>query len=351
MPKNCQIKKSIFGTAPNGEKVFLYTLTGNNGLIAKIISLGGILKELHVPDNNGNYANVVLGFDNIAAYLEENIYAGAIVGRIAGRLTKGKLKIGEKTYRLPQNEGETHLHGGVKGLDKRLWEALIVQTIDGEALKLSYHSPDGEEGYPGNLDITVTYSLTPENGIRIDFEARTDKPTALCPTNHTYFNLAGEGIGNICNHIVRIASDLIVEVGQDFLPTGNFKDVTFGINDFREPAPIAQVLQRDSQQAHGDFYILKDSNGILRKVASVDEPKNGRLMEVFTNTLGLQFYTGSFLGTKAKGKSGAAYGKYAGVCLECQRFPNAQNHAGLKSIILVPEERFYQSTEYRFPIS
>ena len=348
MSTDCKIEKTLFGNGPNGENVHCYTLARKKGLIAKVIDFGGILTELHVPDANGNYTDVVLGFDNVGSYLEENIYAGAIVGRTAGRITNGRFKINNKTYLLPQNEGTTHLHGGKEGFDKKLWDAEIVKMEGHEALKLSYYSLDGEEGYPGNVHITVTYSLTSDNGIRIDFEARTDRTTPLCPTSHAYFNLGGEGSGDILGHILQINSDEIIEVNQKFLPTGRIKKTVVGQNDYRNPVPVSQMVLRGKGHVHGGMYLLKGNKGILTKVASLSEPKSGRTMYVYTTAPYLQLYTGSFLNTVSKGKSGETYGKFAGMCMECQGFSDALNHNGFESILVHPNKPFWQTVEYRF---
>lgn len=346
---NNKIEKSEFDITPEGEKVHCYTLSRKGGLVAKILNFGGILTELHVPDSKGKYVDVVLGFNDVDTYLKENIYAGTIIGRIAGRVAKGELRIDDKTYWLAQNEGTTHLHGGIEGFDKKLWDAKIVTKDGDEALKLSYYSQDGEEGYPGNMDISVTYSLTEKDGIRIDFEAEMDCPTPICMTNHSYFNLGGEGVGDINAHIIQINSGSIVEVDQNFLPTGKVKKVIPGISDFRKPSKIESML-KSIDRFHGAMYVL-DSVNDWGKAASIYEPKSGRTMNVYTNAPGMQLYTGLFLDTISAGKSGKGYKAFAGVCFECQGFPCAFDHKSLKTIALLPGKRFKQSTEYRFPIN
>ncbi|WP_223551882.1 aldose epimerase family protein [Aestuariivivens sp. NBU2969] len=347
MNLECKIKKSKFGQSPAGDLIYCYELKHANGLIAKVINFGGILTELYVPDKFGKYANVVLGFQDVHSYLKENIYAGAIIGRVAGRLTKGKFNDGKKTYQLTQNEGETHLHGGIKGFDKSLWGSKIVTKNKSEVLELTYHSPNGEEGYPGNVSMKVTYSLTKENGIRIEYEATTDELTPLCPTNHSYFNLAGEGKGTILNHLLTIDSELIAEVDQNYLPTGNLKKTVADITDYKKAAPIERMA-KIATYAHGEMYLLDNFTKDLKKVASLQEPKSGRTMNVFTDAIGMQLYTGLFLNTTSKGRSGAAYKPFSGVCFECQGFSDAPNHKTFASIFLHPDECFKQVTEYRF---
>ena len=351
MNLKCTIEKSYFGLTPTGNPVYEYTLKHKNGLLAKVINFGGILTELNVADRYGNHSNVVLGFQDVKSYLKENIYAGAIVGRIAGRLAKGKYRFKDKEYQLTQNEGETHLHGGAKGLDKRIWNAKIVMIDDCEVLELKYFSREGEEGYPGNLNIKVTYSLTDKKGIRIDYEAESDKLCPVCLTNHTYFNLLGEGVRNISNHRIQINSDAVIEVGENYLPTGKIKKVDAHYNDFRKPDFLTKMTKSTlDKNSHGALYILKNNGKDVIRVASVLEPESGRIMKVFTNTPYMQLYTGLFLNTKSLGRSGNTYGKFSGFCMECQGFSDAPNHEIFNPIWLLPGENFRQSTEYRFKV-
>ncbi|MDN5210862.1 aldose epimerase family protein [Fulvivirgaceae bacterium BMA12] len=343
----CTVEKSIFGKTPQGEVVRSFLLRHKNGLAAKVLDFGGILNALYIKDPDGNAVDVVLGFEDVRAYLKEDIYAGALVGRIAGRLSNGRFTMQGKTYQLPQNEGSTHLHGGVRGFDKRLWEAKIRRKGKHEALELTLHSPNGEEGYPGNLDVTVTYSLSDENGIRIDMEAKTDHPTPFCPTSHAYFNLAGEGVGDICDHILQIDADTITEMGASFLPTGNMVKTTPGINDFTQAAPVRKIV-KSSDQVHGAMYKLNASSDGHQRKAMLQDQASGRTMHVYTNAPGIQLYTGSGLNTRTRGKSGVSYGPFAGICLECQGFSDAPHHPQFEPIWLYPNEPFFQYVEYRF---
>lgn len=347
MVSKCKINKAEFGFAPGNGKTYCFTLSRDGGLLAKVINFGAIITELHVPDSKGDYADVVLGFNNIETYLTENIYAGAIVGRIAGRLSKGRFSHDGKTYQLTQNEKTNHLHGGTIGLDKRIWEPEILNIGEDEALKLTYHSPHGEEGYPGNLSISVIYSLTPDNGLRIDIEAITDKATPFCPTNHTYFNLSGEASGTTENHLLQIDSDLVVEISENFLPSGKINKVTPLENDFRKLAYLADRLEK-LHQSHGDLYLLKKTGDSPVKVAEVRDTHSGRRMEVYTNSTCLQLYTGVGLDTNTPGKSGKKYNKFFGICLECQEIADAPNHRNFKPNFINPEDKFHQITEYRF---
>lgn len=347
MDKKCKIIKSEYGFTPKNEKVYCFTLSVRKGLTAKIINLGGILTELHVPDSFGNYEDVVLGFNNLETYLDENIYAGAIVGRIAGRLTNGKFNLNGKSYQLTRNEQFTHLHGGNKGLDKKLWEPEIIKIDGNEALMLRYQSPEWEEGYPGNLDISVVYSLTPENGLCIKIEAVTDHVTPFCPTNHSYFNLAGKASKIVVDHLIQIDSELIAEVNEDFLPTGKIKPVEPLLNDFRQAVRLGDRVKK-LYKSHGDLYLLKPSGNRQVKIANLLEPYSGRNMEIYTTASCLQFYTGTGLQTNGVGKTGHQYGKFAGVCFECQEFADAPNHKNFKSNFIYPNKVFGQTTEYRF---
>ncbi len=345
MNSKTSIVETSFGRTPSGEQVSLFIISRRDGLKACITNFGGIVTELHTKDQYGNYEDVVLGFDNIETYLEENIYAGAIVGRIAGRLTNGQLRIRNKTYQLPQNEGQNHLHGGIEGLDKKVWEAEIIESNEGQSLKLVLLSPDGEEGYPGNLHVEVEYSLTSKNGLRIYFKATTDQPTPVCLTNHSYFNLAGAGNGNVLDHQIAIDSQAIVEVDQNMIPTGKMLNVASTSNDLRKPVCLGDIVE-DIHLSHGANYIT-EGDGECHKVAELVHPNSGRRMEVWSTTSSIQLYTGRYLNTK-KGKAGKNYKKFSGLCLECQGFSDAPNHDTFKSIILNPEEEFTQSVEYRF---
>ncbi|MFS4466498.1 aldose epimerase family protein [Maribacter sp. 2210JD10-5] len=331
--------------APFGNTaIHFFTLTRKNGITAKISNFGSTLMELHVPDSDGKMRDVVLGFKDLETYLKENIYAGAIVGRIAGRLNQGRFFLDGKVYQLTQNEGSNHLHGGHTGFDKQIWDYKIIETASGKALELRHKSPHGSEGYPGNLKVTVRYILTDENGLQIKINATTDRPTPFCPTEHSYFNLSAEA--DIKKHRLKIESDEVVEVNTLMLPTGKINKVSKGINNFGQAALLGvrlPLLHRN----HGDNY-LTHTSGAFKKVAQVSA--ENRSMEVWTTAPHLQLYTGSGLHTTASGKSGSPYRAHAGLCLECQGLADAPNHNAFASIILRPDENFEQVTEYRFGV-
>ncbi len=345
MTLSTSIEISDFGTSPYGDNAQLFTLKRQGGLTVSITNFGGITTEIKVPDNEGNNLDVVLGFNTIDEYVNENIYAGAIVGRIAGRVTGSRYVAEGKTYQLSNNYADYHVHGGNKGLDKRLWRAEVIMFENDNALQLSYFSPDGEEGYHGNVNVTVLFRLTNEGGLRMNFEATTDKPTPLCLTNHSYFNLSGAATA--IDHIIQIDADSVIEVSEMLLPTGNIKAVEINGNDFRTAAPLGERLPF-LYLNHGDNYLLENNDGSFKKVARISSGDGKRNMLVFTSAPNLQLYTGVGLNTGTLGKMGLPYKKYAGICLECQGFSDAVNHKGFKSIILQPGEIYKQSTEYRF---
>jgi len=339
------IEQSDFGSTLYGDKAQLFTLQRKGGLIACITNFGGIITQLQVPDKQNNYFDVVLGFNSIDEYIRENIYAGAIVGRISGRVTGSGYTVDEKAHSLTNNYADYHVHGGTRGFDKQLWKAEIIKSEnDDNVLQLSYFSADGEEGYPGNVNVTVVYSLTKEGGLRIDFKATTDKATPISLTNHSYFNLSGEATTE--GHIIQIDADRVIEVNEMLLPTGNIQAVEKTSNDFRDAALLRERLPLLFLQ-HGDNYLLQN-NGSFNKVARISSGDGKRNIQVFTTAPNLQFYTGAELNTTALGKKGLQYKKYAGICFECQGFSDAMNHKGFKSILLEPGDIFEQSTEYRF---
>lgn len=342
-----KIEVSHFDRSVKNREALLFTLRNSSGLEASVTNFGGIIQSIKVPDRNGVPSDVVLGFNSIEDYLKENIYAGATVGRIAGRLSNGMFSIGNKGYRVIQNEGTNHLHGGVSAMDKQIWNHEVIHRNGVEMLKLSYFSPHKEEGYPGNVGISTFYSLTEQNGIKIEFEAMTDQPTPLCLTNHSYFNLAGEGNEDITNHELWIAASGYHETDDHLSFLGRRKSVD-GANDFRTSQLLSARVQA-LKQSHGDMY-LNENKGQFNKVAEVTEGSSGRVMEVFTTQTCTQFYTGKYLNTRAAGKSGRPYTAFSGLCLECQGFPDSPNHEGFASIILHPNEIYQETTEYRFSV-
>jgi aldose 1-epimerase len=350
------IEKTDFGKLPDGTAIDLYTLVNAKGMTAKIITYGGILTELHVPDRNGKLGDVVLGFDSPEGYLAGHPYFGAIVGRVANRIAKGKFTLDGKTYALATNNGPNSLHGGNKGFDKVVWKAKPHHINGGVGLQLDYVSPDGEEGYPGDLKAQVTYTLTNDNELTIAYHATTDKPTIVNLSNHSYFNLAGLASGDILNHEVMLTADKYTPVDDTLIPTGEIRSVRGTPLDFTSPKTIGSHIGELPASIGGYDHNLVLPSPVGRGarfrsvplVARIREPKTGRVMEMFTTEPGVQFYTGNFLDGKIKGKGGVAYQKHQAFCLEAQHFPDSINHPNFPSVVLRPGETYEQTTSYEF---
>lgn len=347
------VKKSAFGKTKDGEPVDLYVLSNANGMEVAVTNYGGILVSVKAPDRSGKLADVVLGFDSLAGYLGNEPYFGAIVGRYGNRIAMGRFTLDGHEYHLAQNDGTNSLHGGVRGFDKRVWSAKEVSENGVPAVQLSYVSKDGEEGYPGNLSATVTYTLTEKNELKIDYGATTDKPTVLNLTNHSYFNLAGAGSGDILSHVVTIHADRFTPVDASLIPTGKLESVAGTPLDFRKPTAIGARINADNEQirlGHGydhNFVLNRKGTGLV-PAARVVEPSSGRVLEVLTTQPGLQFYTGNFLDGTIHGKGGKAYGRRSGFCMETQHFPDSPNRPEFPSVVLRPGERFASTTVFRF---
>ncbi|MEK6480714.1 aldose epimerase family protein [Catalinimonas sp. 4WD22] len=346
------IPKESFGTGPNGEAVDIYTLTNQDGMEAKITNYGGIVTSLKVKDADGNLDDVVLGFDNLQAYVDNNPYFGALVGRYGNRIAKGKFTIDGTTYQLDTNNMGNHLHGGLKGFDKVVWSAESQQSEDGQQLVLTYTSPDGDQGYPGKLETKVTYTLTNDNVLRIEYEATTDKKTVVNLTNHSYFNLTGDPTQTVLNHEVMINADQFIPVDETLIPTGELAAVAGTPFDFSELKPIGQQIDEDSNEQikYGmgyDHCWVLDKEG-MGLAARVHEPTTGRVMEVYTTEPGVQFYTGNFLNGSVTGKEGITYAKRTAFCLETEHFPDSPNQPNFPSVELAPGETYSTTTEYRF---
>ena len=335
-----------------GETVELFTLRNGQGVTATIMGWGGIVVSLTAPDREGRFADIVLGFDTLEPYLKPHPYFGALVGRYGNRIAKGEFRLDGNVYHLPKNNGENTLHGGNESFGKKLWSIREVPAADGAALELVYTSPDGEEGFPGTLKTKVTYTLTEASELRIDYEATTDKPTVLNLTNHSYFNLAGPGSGDILGHVLRIDADRFTPVGKGLIPTGEVRSVAGTPFDFRTPTPIgARIDAPDPQLQLGGGYdhnfVLNGEAGKLRLVVRVSEPRSGRVLEVLTTEPGVQLYTGNFLDGSVVGKGGKAYARRTGFCLETQHFPDSPNQAAFPSTVLRPGATFRSTTVYR----
>ncbi|MCD6116600.1 galactose mutarotase [bacterium] len=351
--KKATIKKNYFGVLSNGEKVDIYYMKNTKGIELKIMNYGGAIVSAIVPDKNGNFADIVLGHDSFQGYLKANPYFGAIVGRYANRIAKGKFTLNGKVYTLATNNGQNHLHGGIKGFDKRIWNATPLITPNGVALKLSYLSKNGEEGYPGNLNVVVTYTLNNNNELRINYSASTDQTTIVNLTNHTYWNLAENG--DILNHRIMINADKFTPVDSTLIPTGEIKSVYGTPFDFRKFRPIGDQINADNIQlkyANGGYdlnWVLnKDEHGSLSLAARVTEPISGRVLEVWTTEPGLQFYSGNFLDGSITGKNGQIYKKHTAFALEAQHFPDSPNHPNFPSVVLKPGQEYKQTTIYKF---
>jgi aldose 1-epimerase len=344
------VQKAPFGKTKEGVAVEIYTLKNKNGMVAKVATYGATLTELLVPDKTGALVNVVLGYDSIDPYLAGVPYFGSTIGRIGNRIAKGTFTLNGKTYKLATNDGPNHLHGGVKGFDKVVWTA--EPAAGGQAVKFGYHSPDGEEGYPGNLDATVTYTLTDANELHIDYTAKTDKATPINLTNHAYFNLAGEGSGTILDHVLMINADQMTPVDSTLIPTGKLDPVKGTVFDFTTPTAIGARIEKvpgGPPVGYDHNYVLRTSTGAgLALAARVTEPKHGLTMEVKTTEPGLQFYSGNFLDGTLKNRKGVPYVKHAALCLETQHYPDSVNHANFPSTILEPGKLYKTSTVYAF---
>ena len=342
------VTKADFGKLDDGTKIELYTLTNKNGIVAKIMTYGAILTELHTPDTSGKMGDIVLGFDNLAAYQKGHPYFGAIAGRVANRIAKGRFSLDGKDYVLVANNGPNHLHGGLHGFDKQVWKAKEVRSGDGPAIALTYRSLEGEEGYPGDLDVTVTYTLTNKNALRIDYTATTSRATPVNLTNHSYFNLAGKG--DVLGYIAQFNATKYTPVDDTLIPTGEIAPVAGTPFDFTVPHPIGDHIRETTGDPKGyDHNLIVENSGAgLTFAARVTEPKSGRVLEMYTTEPAFQFYTGNFLDGSLTGKNNTVYDRNTGFCLEAQHYPDSINKPQFPSVVLHPRETYHQTTEYRF---
>lgn len=346
------VTTSSFGTLPDNTAVTLYTLRNKNGVEMKVMNYGGIIVSIKTPDKQGNLADVVLGFDSLSHYVKGNPYFGALIGRYGNRIARGKFSIDETAYTLATNNRPNHLHGGIKGFDKVFWNIEVLP--DSSSLKLTYTSKDGEEGYPGTLNVEVIYTLTDNNEVKIDYTATTDKKTVVNLTNHTYFNLTGNLTNDILGHQLTLNADQFLPVDRALIPTGELKAVAGTPFDFTSPTVVGtRINDKDEQLGFGKGYdhcwVLKDyAQGTVRKVAELYEPQSGRVMEVSTDEPGIQFYSGNFLDGMLKGKGGEIIKFRTGLCLETQHFPDSPNKPAFPSVLLSPGETYKTSTVYKF---
>jgi len=346
-----RIQKQAFGKTADGQAVDIYTLTNARGMEARITNYGGVVVSLKAPDRSGKMDDVTLGYENLDGYLTDKRFFGGIIGRYGNRIAKGKFSLNGQTYTLVTNNGENHLHGGTKGFDKQIWQATEINDPKNPGLKLTYLSKDGEEGYPGNLSVTVVYTLTNDNELKIEYGATTDKDTVVNLTNHSYFNLAGKG--TILNHEVMLNADKFTPTDKGAIPTGEQRAVKGTPMDFTQATAIgARINQEDEQLKFGTGYdhnwVLNSSGGTLALAARVTESSSGRVMEVWTTEPGIQFYTGNFLDGTVTGKGGQAYQQRSGFCLETQHFPDSPNKPAFPSTVLKPGQKYATTTVYKF---
>jgi aldose 1-epimerase len=347
------ITKADFGKTPDGQTVEIYTLKNANGAEARILTYGGIVQSLSMPDKNGKFDDVVLGYDNLQGYIDKTPYFGALIGRYGNRIGGAKFTLEGKTYTLATNNGPNSLHGGVVGFDKVVWTARPMLTSHGPALILTYVSLDGEEGFPGSLQVKAIYTLTEDNALKVEFTAQTDQPTIVNLTHHSYFNLAGQGNGDILGHVMYINADKTTPVDSTLIPTGEMADVTGTPFDFRKPTPIgARINDPNPVLQYGPGYdhnwVINKPLGLYDLQARVVEPTSGRVMEVWSDEPGLQFYAGNFLDGTIKGKGGVVYQKRTGFCLEPQHYPDSPNKPNFPSVVLLPGQTFHNTIVYKF---
>lgn len=347
-----KVESSVFGKLADGTEIKIYSLSNSKGMVAKVTDYGAILTELWVPDRNGKAGNVVLGFDNLDRYVKGHPFFGATTGRVANRIAKGKFTLEGKDYTLAVNNGPNHLHGGVKGFDKRVWQSRVMRGLSREAsVEFTYTSPDGEEGYPGELKTTVVYTLTDDNELRIDYTATTDAPTIVNLTNHSYFNL-GES-GSILDHVLTINADRYTATDATLIPTGELAPVQGTGLDFTAPHRIGERISgyMDFAKGYDHNFVLNSGGKAYSMAAKVEEPKSGRVMETWTTEPGIQLYCGNHLDGSLTGVGGVVYKQHTGFCLETQHFPDSVNQPAFPSVVLRPGQKFKSTTAYRFRTS
>jgi aldose 1-epimerase len=347
-----KIDKDAFGVTPDGQSVDLYTLRNAKGAEATIMTYGGTVTSLKVPDRNGTIGDVVLGYDHLGGYITNSPFFGCLVGRYGNRIAKGRFTLDGTTYTLATNNPPNNLHGGPVGFDKRVWKVVKADVgPHGPRLELAYLSKDGEEGFPGNLEVTAAYTLTDDNALRVDYTARTDEATVCNLTQHSYFNLAGKG--DILGHIVWIDADTFTPVDSTLIPTGELRPVDGTPFDFRKPTPVGLRINNDDEQLK--FGTGYDHNWVINKpmrklglMARVMEPTSGRVMEVWSTEPGVQFYTGNSLDGSITGKGGRVYQRRNGLCFEPQHYPDSPNHPQFPSAELDPGQTYKNTIIYKF---
>jgi aldose 1-epimerase len=348
-----QVTRQPFGKTKEGVEVSLFTLRNAHGAEARISNYGGIVVSMKVPDRNGKLGDVVLGYDTLDGYLKETPYFGALIGRYGNRIARGRFTLDGQVYTLATNNYPNALHGGVKGFDKVVWQPTIVASPDGPSLKLTYVSKDGEEGYPGNLSVTVVYTLLEDDALRVDYTATTDKETVVNLTQHSYFNLAGKG--DILGHVVMMPAEKFTPVDSTLIPTGELRPVAGTPFDFRTPTAIgARINQDDEQLKFGKGYdhnwVFNKQTGELTQMARVYEPTTGRVLEVYSTEPGLQFYSGNFLDGTITGKGGWVYQFRNAFCMEPQHFPDSPNKPEFPTVVLKPGQTYKNLIIYKFSV-
>ena len=341
------IEEAPYGYLADGRPVDIYTLTNAKGMRVRLINYGATTVSIEAPDKDGKVSDVTLGYETLEGWLTSTSYFGATVGRYANRIAEGKFTLDGQTYTLATNNGENHLHGGIQGFNKVLWNAETVRTADAVGVKFTYLSKDGEEGYPGNLRVTALYTLTDDNEFKVEFSATTDKPTVVNLAHHTYWNLAGPAAGDVLGHELMLCADHYTPVDAGLIPTGEIRPVKGTPMDFTTPKPIG----RDIAQVEGGYdhnYVLRDYEKGVRLAARVSEPTTGRVMEIYTDQPGVQFYSGNFLDGTVKGKGDVAYQKHYGFCLETQHYPDSPNKPDFPTVVLKPGETYKHIMIHKF---
>ncbi len=351
--QSASISETAFGNLPDGTAVSLYALRNTKGTEMLVTNYGGIITSIKTADRNGVIEDIVLGYDSLEGYIKAPSFFGALVGRYGNRIAKAKFTLDGKTYTLAANNGENHLHGGLKGFDKVVWQATPSTTPDGAVLKLTYLSKDMEEGYPGNLSVEVTYTLTNDNELKIAYQATTDNKTVVNLTNHSYFNLSGNTRRDILGHTVSLAASKFLPVDAGLIPTGELKDVKGTPFDFTTPTVVGLRINNDDPQlkvgiGYDHCWVFDKEPNTLAPVATVYDSISGRHMEMYTTEPATQFYTGNFLNGKVTGKFNTVYNQRYGLCLETQHFPDSPNKPGFPTVVLNPGEVYKTETIYKF---
>jgi len=353
-PRRATVQTSEYGQLPDGTSIQMFTLTNVKGSVAKIISYGATLTELWIPDRTGRKRDIVLGFDDLQGYLGKEPYFGATVGRYANRIANARFTLNGKTYQLAVNDPPNSLHGGAKGFDRVVWTAQPVDVPHAASVKFSYHSADGEENYPGNLDVSVQYTLTDDDELKLDYTATTDKDTILNLTNHTYWNLAGADSGDILKQTLMLNATSYTPVNANLIPTGEILPVAGTPFDFTKAVAIGSRINDPQVQAHKGYdlnFVVEGAAGTMRLAAKATDPASGRVMEVFTTEPGIQLYTSNYLDGSLNGKHGVHYKQYGAFALETQHYPDSINQPSFPSVVLKPGQTFHEMTTYKFSVS